>query len=42
MEGKAGTLFGESGIRVMHLILGIVLLGLVIGVWACLWIPPLP
>ena len=41
-RGKGEALVGTRRFRVVRLILGIVLFGLVIGIWACLWIPPLP
>lgn len=40
MEDTRWMLWGERMCRVIQAVMGIALLMLVSGIWACLWVPP--
>ena len=42
MEREENRLEHGNAIDIIQGVMALILLALVIGIWACLWIPPLP
>jgi hypothetical protein len=42
MEGRRSKVGAGDSVEAVPWLLALVLFGLLIGLWACLWIPPFP